>query len=145
MTFTLIGTTAAAATCSSDNNNTSAHGGTSGTSHGGTSGGGAGTNGAAGTNGNAGNGGTGTAAGCTDPLPETQAAADHTHTIMIPASTLDMTTAQTFDTSAVLGHMHMVTLEPANLTTLKGGGMVTVTSTSAGTPAHTHMFTISCH
>jgi hypothetical protein len=39
--------------------------------------------------------------------------------------------------------MHMVTLEPAQLTTLKGGGSVMVTSSSAS--AHTHVFTISCH
>jgi hypothetical protein len=31
-----------------------------------------------------------------------------------------------------------------NLTTLKGGGMVTVTSSMDGDPLHAHMFTISC-
>ena len=38
--------------------------------------------------------------------------------------------------------MHMVTLEPAQLTTLKGGGTVTVMSSVAS--AHAHMYTISC-
>jgi hypothetical protein len=42
-------------------------------------------------------------------------------------------------------HMHIVTLEPAQLTTLKGGGNVTVTTSSAGTPAHMHMYMVSCH
>jgi hypothetical protein len=74
-----------------------------------------------------------------------QAAADHTHTVTVPASTLNSTTAQSFETSSVLGHMHMITLEPAQLTAIKGGGSAMVTSTSAGSPAHTHVFTVSCH
>ena len=98
--------------------------------HGGTTGGG-GTTGTGGTTGNGGprgttgaggGGGTGAAA-CTDPLPETQSASDHTHTLTIAASTLNATTAQTFDTGVAAGHMHMVTLEPVELTTLKNGGM----------------------
>ena len=72
-------------------------------------------------------------------------ATQHTHHVVVAASALDATTAQTFTTDAIPGHSHMVTLEPAQLTTLKGGGTVTVTSSSAGTPAHTHMFMISCH
>jgi hypothetical protein len=36
-----------------------------------------------------------------------------------------------------------VTLEPAQLTMLKGGGSVMVTSSVAS--AHMHVFTISCH
>ena len=142
LTFTLIGATAAGA-CSSDNNNNNNPG------FAGNSGNTGGTTGQAGSGGHAGGGGhagTGNgAASCTDPLPEVQAPADHTHTLTIPASTLDMTTAQTFNTNAVLGHMHMVTLTPADMTTLKGGASVMVTSTSAGTPAHTHVFTVSCH
>jgi hypothetical protein len=71
------------------------------------------------------------------------AASDHTHSVTIPASTLNATTAQTFDTSVAAAHMHMVTLEPAQLTTLKNGGTVMATSTvSVG---HSHVFTISCH
>jgi hypothetical protein len=68
----------------------------------------------------------------------------HSHTLMIPASDLDAATDQTINTGVTDGHMHMVTLTVANLGTLKGGGQVTVTSTSAGTPAHMHMFTVSC-
>jgi hypothetical protein len=79
-------------------------------------------------------------------LPETQVpdATMHTHTLMIPASDLDATTDQTVDTGVTSAHMHMVTLTVADLGTLKGGGQVTVTSSSAGTPAHTHMFMVSC-
>jgi len=139
LTFSLVGTTAAmGSSCSDDNNNVT---GTGGTSSGGTAGT-TGTAGGGGTTGTGGGGGT-SAAACADPLPETQSAADHTHTVTIAASTLDATTAQTFTTSTVLAHMHMVTLEPSDLTTLKGGGTVTVTSSVAS--AHSHMYTISCH
>ena len=78
-----------------------------------------------GTGGTAGTGGTGgTTARLRAPirLPETQSASDHTHTVTIAASTLNATTAQTFTTSTRPAHTHMVTLEPAQLTTLKGGG-----------------------
>jgi hypothetical protein len=67
------------------------------------------------------------------------------HMVTIPASTLDATTAQTIATNVVGMHMHDVTLQPADLTTLKGGGSVMITSSSAGMPAHTHLYTVSCH
>ena len=141
LTFTLVGTTAAAAACSSDSNATTGTAGTSGGARGGSGGGAAGTSGGAGTTGAGGTGGG--AAACSDPLPEVQSASDHTHTLVIPASTLNATTAQTIDTGLALAHMHAVTLEPADLATLKGGGSVTITSSVAS--AHTHVFTISCH
>ena len=133
LTFTLIGGAVVGGACSSDDNNfDGGFGGTFG-NNGGTfgSGGKGGTTGTGGTTGSAGHGGTtGTGGGggtgvaaCTDPLPETQSASDHTHTLTIAASTLNATTAQTFDTGVAAGHMHMVTLEPAALTTLKSGGM----------------------
>ena len=120
LTFSLVGTTAAmGSSCSDDdNNNVTGAAGSSGTGRGGTTGAGgaAGTTGTGGSAGTTGGGGaTGTAA-CADPLPETQAASDHTQ---------------------------KARLEPAQLTTLKGGGTVTVTSSTAS--AHTHVFTISCH
>lgn len=151
LTFTLIGTTAAAAACSSSNN--TADGGTAGTTgaggHGGTTGAGGtshatGQGGTSGTTGTAGAGGT-TATSCTDPLPETQSASDHTHTLTIHASVLDATSAQTIDTGVALTHMHSVTLQPADLATLKGGGTVMITSSAAGAGPHSHVFTISCH
>ena len=43
------------------------------------------------------------------------------------------------------GHFHTIVLTVASLGILKGGGTVTVTSSVDGTPAHSHMFMISCH
>jgi hypothetical protein len=161
LTFTLVGTAAAVGACSDDNNGndggfggtfgntggTTGHGGTGGTSaHGGT--GGTGTGGTAGTS--AGGTGGGNATACADPLPESQVTdtTGHTHTVTIAASTLNATSAQTFATSVAepgtaSAHMHMITLEPAQLSTLKGGGNVTVMSTIV--MSHGHMFMISCH
>ncbi|HVY36362.1 MAG TPA: hypothetical protein VHM31_00450 [Polyangia bacterium] len=126
LTFTLLGGGLAAAACSSS--------GTSG-----------GTGGTTGTGPTTGSGGT-TGAACTDPLPETQVAdsTGHTHTVTIPASDLNASTDQMVDTSVAFGHSHAVTLTAANLAAIKAGGQVTVASTSAGTPAHAHMFTVSC-
>ncbi len=149
LTFTLIGSTVVGGACSSDNNNVDGgFGGTFGNNGGaigtGGRGGTTGAGGTAGTTGVGGGGGTGAAA-CADPLPETQSASDHTHTVTIHPSMLDSTTAVMVDTDIKLAHMHMVTLQPAQLATLKGGGTVTVTSTAAGSGPHTHDYTISCH
>ncbi len=146
LTFTLMGTTAAVGACSDDDNNNvdASFGGNNGNA------GTTGTGGATGAGGRGGSGGTGggggnTAGACTNPLPETQSASDHTHTVTIPASTVNATTVQMFDTSVAgaAPHMHVVTLQAADLTTLKGGGTVTVTSSTAD--LHAHTFTISCH
>jgi len=144
LTFTLVGTTAAVGACSDDDNNNvdASFGGNNGSAGTTGSGGTTGTGGRGGSGGTGGGGGN-TATSCSDPLPETQSASDHTHTLTIAASTVNATSAQTFDTGLAAGHMHMVTLEPAQLTTLKGGGSVTVTSTSS--VGHTHVFTVSCH
>ena len=149
LTFTLVGTTAVAAGACDDDNNTNLTGtaGSSGTGRGGTTGtagttGGGGTTGTAGTTGT---GGTGATA-CADPLPEAMVpdGLGHTHSVTIPASALNSTTAMTFNTSSAgsPAHMHSVTLETAQLTTLKGGSSVTVTSSVAD--QHTHMFMVSC-
>ena len=147
LTFTLIGSAAAACSSSSSSND----GGTGGSiGSGGTNGtgGGHGTGGVNGTGGtSASTGAAGTSGNtCTNPLPETMVPDQtmHSHTLSIPASDLDATTDQTIDTGVTDAHMHMVTLTVANLGTLKGGGQVTVTSSLAGTPSHSHMFTVSC-
>jgi len=159
LTFPLVGSAAAVANCDDDSSNAtgtagSSGGGTTGTAgRGGTTGtggGSAGTTGTAGaptgSAGTTGTGGTGATA-CMDPLPEAQVPdqTQHTHHVVIAASALNAGTAQTFNTDAVPGHMHAVTLQPSDLTTLKGGASVMVTSSSAGAPAHTHMYMISCH
>jgi hypothetical protein len=156
LTFTLLGTAAAVGACDDNNNgNDGGFGGTFGNTGGTTGRGGTGgTTARGGNGGTAGtsNGGTGggNAAACADPLPETMVpdTNGHTHTVTIPASTLDATSAQTIATSVAeagtpSAHMHAVTLEPAQLATLKGGGNVTVMSTVV--MSHGHMFTISCH
>jgi hypothetical protein len=66
----------------------------------------------------------------------------HTHTLMIPASALTSTTSMMFTTSSANAHTHMVTLNAGQLSTIAGGGMVTVTSTNDG--GHTHMYQIRC-
>jgi hypothetical protein len=148
LTFTLIGG-AAAASCSDDNGGSSGTGGTTnvstglGGSSGGSTGSRGGTTGSAGANA-AGHGGTTGGAACGDPLPESQVpdSNDHVHMVMVPAATLDATSAQTFSTTVAKGHTHDITLSPADLATIKGGGMVTVPSTI--TESHMHSYTVRC-
>jgi hypothetical protein len=144
LTFTLIGSTAAIGNCDDDDNdNITGLGGRGGTT---------GTAGTTGTGGTGGSGGTGTGGGagtgaqaCSDPLAEMQLSdsTGHVHTVTIAASTLNSTTAQMFPTSVTAGHQHTVTLQPADLSALKSGGSVTVTSSVAD--LHAHMFSVSCH
>jgi hypothetical protein len=67
---------------------------------------------------------------------------------MIPASTLDATTDQTFTTTSAMApggaaHAHMVTLTVAQLAVLKAGGNVDVPSSIAA--SHMHTYTVGCH
>jgi hypothetical protein len=69
----------------------------------------------------------------------------HTHTVVIAASVLNATTAQTLTTSSAgqtPGHTHMITLMPTDLTMLKNGMTVNILSTNVG--QHTHTYRISC-
>jgi hypothetical protein len=66
----------------------------------------------------------------------------HTHTVTVGAATLNATTSQTLTTSSTASHTHMITLTPANLATLRGGGMVEILSTNNS--SHTHTYRISC-
>ncbi len=132
LTFTLLGGAATAAACSSSNS-------TTGT--GGTNGATGGVNGSGGTSGQS----------CTDPLPDMMVADDtmHMHTLSVPASTLNATSDQTLTTGPVVNatgtiapHTHMVTLSTADMSTLKGGGTVTVPTQVAD--GHMHMYQVSC-
>ena len=140
LTFTLIGS-AAAACSSSSNSNDGGTGGSFGTGGNSSGGNGSGGNGSGGANG----------ATCADPLPETQDAdtSGHTHSVTVHASTLDMTTDQTITTSGVMNntvgiadHMHAVVFTANDLAMLKGGGSVDVTSMLA--LGHTHSYRVSC-
>jgi hypothetical protein len=68
----------------------------------------------------------------------------HTHTVMVDAAALNATTTQTITTSSAgsPGHTHTIMLTPANLTTLRGGGMVDVLSSNNA--SHTHTYRIRC-
>jgi hypothetical protein len=99
--------------------------------------------------------GSDTGTNCTLPLPEEQItlAGDngtHVHTVTVNGATLNATTAQVINTSlapaGANAHMHAVTFSPANLATLRGGGMVQITSALGGGGAgHTHTYVVSCH
>ena len=74
----------------------------------------------------------------------------HTHTVAVPRSDLGSANAMTYNATASVGHIHMVTLSAAQLAMLNAGGTVTVTSTlpvQEGPPAsysrHTHTFTFT--
>jgi hypothetical protein len=145
LTFTLLGGAAAAAACSS-----STYGGSGATGGSNGSGGTTATGGAPASGGSPGAagsaGGNPASTACADPLPETQVpdSSGHTHSVTIPASDLDATSDQTIDTSVTFGHMHAVTLAVADLAMLKAGGQVTVMSSVAGTPPHSHAYNVSC-
>jgi hypothetical protein len=153
LTFTLVGSATVAASCGSSSPGTGGEGGSGGSAGGGSGGaggsGGSGAGGAGGGNADASTdqGSTldATTAACSEPLPETQTTNNtHFHSVAILASTVDATSDQTFTTSTGGSddHTHMITLTVANLGTLKGGGTVTVTSTTDD--YHNHMYQIGC-
>jgi hypothetical protein len=116
LTFTLVGSAAVgAAACSDDNNNNGNDGGA---------------------------GGTGGGTSCSSPQVADDTA--HTHTVAVPASALAQTSPQTFTTSEVGAHTHMITLSVADLGMLSSGQTVSAVSTSNGTTPHMHTYTISC-
>jgi hypothetical protein len=69
---------------------------------------------------------------------------NHSHTVCV--LTTDLTSPPgagvTYTTSNVGSHTHMVMLTAANLTAINTGQTVMVTSTSDGSPAHSHDFMI---
>jgi len=69
-------------------------------------------------------------------------AANHGHVLVIPRADLDSLVAMTYGMPGTAGHSHDVTFTPAQLQTMKGGGSVTVTSTT--TDFHNHDVTASC-
>lgn len=69
-------------------------------------------------------------------------AGNHGHVLTIARADLDLMVAMTYSIAASAGHDHLVTFTPAQLQTLKGGGAVTVTSST--TQAHEHAVTASC-
>lgn len=69
---------------------------------------------------------------------------NHGHSLTIPAADVDSTVAMTYSIEGTAGHVHMVTLSPAQLAQIKSKNAVTVTSTLGGSPVHSHDVTINC-
>jgi len=163
LTFSLVSSAVVATNCSSSNGggtggspgSDAGAGGKGGSGAGGTAG--SGTGGAAGSAAGGRDGGSGEVggSGCTLPLPEQQitvASTDtssHTHSLVIDGTVLNATSDQTVMTGMVGTHLHTVTLTAADLTSLRGGNMVTKLSSlftpDSGAAGHTHTYVVGCH
>jgi hypothetical protein len=72
---------------------------------------------------------------------------NHGHTLAVPATDLTSLVNETYSIQGSAGHSHDVTFTPAQLQSLKNGGVVALASTTgadATYPAHTHTVTASC-
>ena len=67
---------------------------------------------------------------------------NHSHKITVIGADVDNPPAEKIYTSDGASHQHTVTLKKADLQAIKKGQEITITSSSAGTTAHTHKFTI---
>ncbi len=92
------------------------------------------------------------AIGCSSSTTSPSAVADitvtstvvngHSHTVTIPASDQLHAADTLYTSSTSLNHQHTVTLTASQLSTIAGGGSVTVTSSvSTMTGTHSHDFT----
>jgi len=92
--------------------------------------------------GDTGSGDTGTGdGGAMCESVNTEISANHMHEAVIPAADVNAGAEMTYDIQGSSPHAHSITLTAADMTTLQGGGMVTVTSVGGG---HTHDVTVSC-
>jgi hypothetical protein len=69
------------------------------------------------------------------------------HALSFAKTDVDLMTPQTYHIQGSALHDHTITLSATDLATLKGGGMVVVTSTTtdaAGIGPHSHDVTVSC-
>jgi hypothetical protein len=69
---------------------------------------------------------------------------NHGHVLTIAAADLDSMVDKTYSIEGVSGHVHNITLTPAQLATIKAKTAVVVMSTVGGSPAHTHNVTVNC-
>jgi hypothetical protein len=65
--------------------------------------------------------------------------ANHGHVLSVPGADLAATRDHTYDIHGAADHTHSVTITQAELSTLAGGGVVSVMSTLSGGHAHTCM------
>ncbi len=91
-----------------------------------------------------GSGGMGGTMTCSDPLGSTQVADDtgHTHNVTVPMSVLQATTPQTFTTSSAGAHTHTVTLTTNALGMIRTSGAATVNSSTDNN--HMHAYRVTC-
>jgi hypothetical protein len=74
----------------------------------------------------------------------TAISANHGHTLTIPATDVDSTVSITYSIDGGAGHIHNVTLTPAQFAMIKAKTPVTIVSTFGGSPSHTHDVTVNC-
>lgn len=72
----------------------------------------------------------------------TAIAGNHGHVLTIATADLDSTVDMSYSIQGTASHTHTVTLTVAQLQAIKGGGTVTVTSST--TLSHDHVLTVSC-
>ena len=73
--------------------------------------------------------------------------ANHGHTLTVPAADLSSGASKTYNIQGTADHNHQVTFTPAQLTDLRNGNSVIVTSTAGTNVAngsHTHVVTTRC-
>lgn len=81
------------------------------------------------------------------PSPQCNATAisgNHGHSLTIPPADLDSQVQVTYSIEGTSGHVHMVTLQPAQFAQIKGKSPITVTATLGGAAIHSHDVTINC-
>lgn len=75
----------------------------------------------------------------------TAIASNHGHVLTIPVADLNSAVGITYDIEGSSGHVHTVTLTPAQLAQIGSRSAITVTSTLGGFPnIHSHDVTINC-
>lgn len=97
--------------------------------------------------GGGGYGGVGAAPASTCGSSGAQISGNHGHSLTIARADLDSMTDKVYSIMGAAQHDHTVTLTSAQLTQLKAGQSVTVTSTVANPPVigpHSHDVTVTC-
>jgi hypothetical protein len=76
---------------------------------------------------------------------DTAIVANHGHVLTINPADLTSTTTQSYDITGTADHSHTVSLTAEQLALLKAGTSLTVTSGPSSTaPSHTHQITLAC-
>lgn len=91
-------------------------------------------------------GDAGIAKSCTANGGAASIGSNHGHTLTVSAADVNAAVDKTYNIQGTSPHPHMITITAAQFNMLKGSSTasVTVTSTSDGSPAHTHSVTVTC-